>query len=559
MYRAYLLATSLVFALFAAAQPVETDPISWSLNLKKNNQPVVFKNVPVAQLLAEDAENDEDISKPWRFGYEFTTDLDPGETGDYYDLDNGDRVWVINIKSPGAYSVNVLFDWYRLAPGALARIYSNDRQDISQVFSYKQNNEAGVLGTWPIQGDNIWVELYEPKDVIGLSSFEIGTVVHGYRSIVESTFAKALNDSGACNHDVDCDITPRGADPFQIDDVKELVKKSVGMVVINGSGICSGALVNNTAQDASPYFLTANHCLAGTDDRVFAGSPGTWAFRFNWRSPTARCATTRPSSNGNFVQTASGASLLMRNDRSDTALVGISDEAFFQNNPDVYFAGWNRSTGATPVLNFGIHHPSGDIQKVCRDDDGAERRSIGFNSDPNTQVWQVFDWDLGVTERGSSGSPLFNEQGSIIGVLSGGSAACNGTSDNGGFDVYGRFDNAWNFGNMRSTRLSTWLDPAATNAITLEGASYQTLSITNPSQPTQEQIKIFPNPSNGLYTIETTQDATYQVFNLNGQLILQGSTSLSNNEVDITTAADGLYFVKINAGAQSTTAKIVKQ
>ena len=58
------------------------------------------------------------------------------------------------------------------------------------------------------------------------------------------------------------------------------------MIVIGGNGICSGALVNNTCNDGTPYFLTANHCLGG--------STGSWAFRFNWQALPERilCTTT---------------------------------------------------------------------------------------------------------------------------------------------------------------------------------------------------------------------------------------------------------------------------
>ena len=83
-------------------------------------------------------------------------------------------------------------------------------------------------------------------------------------------------------------------------------------------------------------------------------------------------------------------------------------------------------------------------------------------------MWRIADWDLGVTEGGSSGSGLFNEDGHLIGMLSGGSAACSGTNDNGGFDIYGRFGVAWNFGSTASTRLSDWLDPGNTGVTTLD-------------------------------------------------------------------------------------------
>ena len=64
---------------------------------------------------------------------------------------------------------------------------------------------------------------------------------------------------------------------------------------------------------------------------------------------------------------------------------------------------------------------------------------------PELQVWYMDAWDEGVTEPGSSGSPLFDQNGRIIGQLYGGSAACQGTSAN-GYDYYGRLGVSWGLG-----------------------------------------------------------------------------------------------------------------
>ena len=70
------------------------------------------------------------------------------------------------------------------------------------------------------------------------------------------------------------------------------------------------------------------------------------------------------------------------------------------------------------------------------------------------------------SEGGSSGSPLFDPDGRIIGQLYGGSSECTGLSDNGAADIYGRVDKSWNGAGTSSTRLSDWLDSAGTGADT---------------------------------------------------------------------------------------------
>ena len=54
--------------------------------------------------------------------------------------------------------------------------------------------------------------------------------------------------------------------------------------------------------------------------------------------------------------------------------------------------------------------------KVCRDDNPATKEVNG-----GAQTWEIVGgglyggWEIGVTEPGSSGSPLFDQEGRIIG------------------------------------------------------------------------------------------------------------------------------------------------
>lgn len=445
-----LLFSLLLLSLVSFGQqiPDEIKPPSWSIDNINNPKAHKLPTFNVEVLKSEDVINDKDKSKPWRFGHELYVDHDFNTHGEWTTLDNGDRIWRMAYKSEGAYTLNFMFDQFYVPEGATLYVYNNEKNDLLRPFTHYNNNPEEVLGTWLVEGDHAWIEYYQPANVAGQARLTVGSVVHGYRTA--ETYQKGLNDSGACNQDVDCDITP-ASDPFQLNTRKEEVKKAAGMLVSGANGFCSGTLVNNTNNDGTPYFLTANHCGAGE-----AG----WAFRFNWRSPNPSCSTNTPSTNGSFDQTVSGSILRAASSQSDMKLVEITDTSFFNGNPDVVWSGWNRSTTDVPTVNFSIHHPSGDIQKVCREDDGAYRQVVNFNGNPNTQMWYIDEWELGVTEPGSSGSGLFDENGRLIGMLSGGAAACSGTVNNGQFDYYGRFGVAWDFGSSSSTRLRDWLDPS---------------------------------------------------------------------------------------------------
>ncbi len=440
-----------IYTIVSTAQIVgENQPQSWKLTQDYSKVPIVaLPSIDVATLKSEDLINDK-LAKPWRFG--FKHDVNIGfEDGVWTVLENGDRIWQIHIESKKALSLNVIFDDFYMPKGGSVFLYSQNHKKVLGAYTEVQNQESGILGTWLVESDNIIIEYYEPADVLGLGRLHIGNVTHGYRNAESYKQEKALGSSGDCNLDVNCSV---GSD---WESNKELNKKAIGMLLTNGSGFCSGALINNTANDAKPYFLTANHCYS---------NPSSWAFRFEWISPTPSCATTASSPNGPTNKTISGATLRARNVNSDFCLVEINSA--IPTAWDLTWAGWDKSDNL-PSYVVGMHHPAADIMKVCRDDTGP---IYGAHDAGNgmAQTWDITaagqGWELGVTEGGSSGSPLFNPDGHIIGQLYGGVASCSGTTDNDQIDFYGRFAISWD-GASSSERLKDWLDPSNSNVTVL--------------------------------------------------------------------------------------------
>ncbi len=436
----------MLFFMSATSQVTnQGTPLSWKvLNNQNDIQTKSLPSFDLDQIKAEDAVNDYKFDKPWRFGFMHSVDFG-FEDGQWTTLQNGDRIWRLAVESKDALSLNFIFDEFSIPEGSSVYLYNDDRSDLLGAYTSTQNQESGILGTWIVKGEKVWIEYFEPANVAGQGQLHIAKATHGYRNADTFQAAKGLNDSGNCNLDVDCSI---GAD---WEDNKNHNKRSVGILLSGGQGFCTGALINNTNNDGTPYFLTANHCYS---------NPNAWSFRFGWISPNPVCAANTNSSNGPTNQTISGATLRARSTNADFCLVEINNDIPTEWNR--VFAGWDRSD-ETPPFTVGIHHPSGDIMKICRDDDSPSKQ-------PNAgaQTWEILGggsqgWELGVTEPGSSGSPLFDDQGRIIGQLYGGAAACAGTNDNNALDYYGRLGVAWDTGSSAATRLDNWLDPQGTN------------------------------------------------------------------------------------------------
>jgi hypothetical protein len=404
-------------------------PYSWS-NPLISLTPEIMPSFNQSLLESEDILNDQSKDAPWRFGYKYNTDYNLSNSGEWTYLQNGDKVWRIGINCPGALTVNLLLEDVNFPDGAYLYMYDVDETNRVGAYTKKNNRTDGLLGTELVHGENVIVEYYEPANVSGQGTFTISNVIHGYRSLtpIQSNLGKALNSSGNCNIDVNCPLGNGWENQI----------RSVAMIVVGGSGICTGALINNNCDDGTPYFLTADHCLGG--------STGNWSFRFNWESPpgTESCATTANSTDPGtpYDQTANGATIQANSGNSDYALLLIDNMTITDaQNWNCFYAGWDNSDAETVTQATGVHHPSGDLKKICREDDAPYHDNAGGAS-----VWWIDEWEQGVTEPGSSGSPLFDQNGRIIGQLYGGLAACSGTSDNNQYDYYGRFGVSWNNG-----------------------------------------------------------------------------------------------------------------
>lgn len=523
----------LLVPFFTIAQVTnEGTPMSWDRN-HQNIEKIILPEFDLNAVQEEDETNDAKGDAPWRFGYEHQVDFGLQTHGTWTTLDNGDRYWMMNVKSEGAKTMNFMFDEFYIPEGGKLYFYNEAKTDLLGAYTHTQNREDMVFGSWLINGDDIFIYYFEPSDKNGQGRLHINKAIHGYRSVQDFEISnKNLNSSGPCNLDVDCSI---GAD---FDPVKDELKKAVGMVIVGGSGFCSGSLINNTNNDGTPYFLTAEHCVNS--------NVGFWAFRFNWRSPNPVCATTANSTNSSFNQTASGSVLRASNFVSDFALLEIN--ANLPSSWDLVWAGWDRTT-TVPNYTVSIHHPSGDIMKVCRDDDSPQSIISG-----GQHFWYVNEWEAGVTEGGSSGSPLLNPQGRIIGVLTGGQASCAGTSNNGLFDVYGRFNHGWSNGNSASSRLRDWLDPNNTGVTTLNPFPNN----LSTEEFVTQNVKIYPNPVNDYLNIESLNSIQHiDIVDISGRII---KTS-TDNTLEMSSLTKGIYFVKIyfENSNQSITKKIIKQ
>ena len=200
-------------------------------------------------------------------------------------------------------------------------------------------------------------------------------------------------------------------------------------------------------------------------DAVDNNSPylAHWSFYWHYESPS--CTNAVPT-----IRSTTGARLIANNSSyADFALFDLSGvNSDPRNRADItpYFLGWDRS-GIAGSSGVGIHHPAGDIKKISTYTTTPKSTSYPHDiENANGSYWNVIWAETanghGITEDGSSGSPLINNNRRIIGQLKGRLSTCNAKTAPA---WYGKFSVSWTGNNNDSPqrRLRDWLAPGLSN------------------------------------------------------------------------------------------------
>lgn len=492
---------------------------------EKNYANIVNIELPaknIAELLIKEVEMNKvsPETKPFRFAEPVTVDIDVARQIQWV-TDNGYAFGKFTIHLNGALSTSINFDKFYLPEGAEMYIYNAKGNMITGPVTAAENNPGKIWGSWVYMGPEINIEVKLPlqsKEQLVLNS---NNVAYGYKEVYKIKVG-GFGQAGACNINVIC---PLG-------NGWEAERNSVALVLNDkGSSWCSGAMIMNTCNNNRPFFLTANHCFDQQD-------VSKWRFTFQAWSPT--CAN--PGTNVDGV-TYNGSTLRANHGPTDFCLVELNTMP--PANSGIHYAGWSRSATQAQI-STGLHHPSGDVMKISRSNTPLAVASA-FGS--TNQHWQVA-WSQGVTERGSSGSPIFDQNRRIVGQLHGGVSGCTSGAQR---DYYGRFDLSWTGGGTNSTRLSNWLDPLnsgtvtrnTTNVATLTDISPNGYSITGPAQFCTSATYTIPNLPSGATLLWSVNPSTGTLnYTISGNILTVNRISDGDAVIDAVIITCGITIAK---------------
>jgi len=454
----------------AAVGAQQTDELPWG-----DAPRITLPALDAQKALAEDA-TDKRIGVPRRFGLVAEVKGGGLEAGRWTDVGAGHWLWQLDIEAPGAQALGFAFRRFQLPAGASLEIVSADKRARLGPFTDRDNRSYGELHTAFVAGDAAQLQLRVSAEQRALVELELANVSRAYRGAFADAPAAAPK-SGSCNVDTIC---PQG-DPWrpQIASVAHYSFQSDG-----SNFVCTGQLTADASRADNRLLTTANHCI-GNDTEA-----RSMVFYWGYENPSCRTPGSTTSGQsiplaGNFRAQQSGARLLGTHVNSDFTLVRLDVDVPAAAN--AIATGWDRRENI-PASTFSIHHPQGHEKRISFDNDPPRLQNGAVNGITGTRYWHILAWNLGTTEGGSSGSGLWNPDGRLIGVLSGGEASCT-TNIN---DYYGRLSTAWDGDGAAASRVRDGLDPFATGAlfanaggVSLDSVTLSSTAFTNAPQTGQ--------------------------------------------------------------------------
>ncbi len=320
---------------------------------------------------------------------------------------DGRSVWSGAFRSPGATGLRLHLTDLALPKGAELYVFGRHGHAFGPYTDIHDE-----LWTNTVAGDEIVLQLHRPtRDMrAGGRLFTVAQLAHlGERFAFGMSAEKAFcswNDS--CITNAECESIPGAVQPVQ-DAVAYLIFSLPG-----GSFICSGGLLNDTSSSGTPYFLTANHCFS-----TQSAASSLEAY-FQWTVGCGASCGSQFNPPGS-VPRVLGASLLATNSSTDFTFLELNSAAPSGST----FLGWTTAnvanSGGTQL--YRVSHPAGSPQAYSEQSVNTTSGVCGSLPRGN---YIYSDATLADTEGGSSGSPVVNGSGQVVGQLFG---ACGATPE----------------------------------------------------------------------------------------------------------------------------------
>jgi|GEM_PF-2653402 len=468
-------------------------PLAWSVYAPELPT-VIFNTSPepnLSVLQSEDIVLDSNKQNDYRFAVPLPFNLTTDNSGRWTSLPGGDRLWQLGVRLESALSLNVFLSELELPSGSKLFIYSPDHEHYLGDFVGKVGDS---FATTPIAGNRLIIEFYEPAEAYGQGHIKLERVGYGYRSIQPG--------GHLFGYASECSAEPGTNN----NSVSNALNATVLIMTRYGTSLRTGVMVNNSGPTLQPFLLTS----AVAEDEETEG----WCFIFSRNNVGSKEGEAEWL--GEHV--IRGAEVVQSYSNPNMSLLRLSEMPNPQWN--TYYSGWQLGEPSGEVFN--VHYPKGDLARIGLKDEAAPQANFKI---------AIRDWDEGVTECASIGSPLFTSNGRILGIMDSGNAMCH----NNGTDIFTRLSAAW----AGPDGLKNYLDPKNHSQFGLEGRPGE----QDPEVETPESsvTGVYPNPSQTFvnFTIKKGYKLT--------KVVIMDATG-AELPVEFTTDARGISFDRLSPG-----------
>lgn len=440
-------------------------------------------------------------------------------------LPGGHRIYRIGFSSPGAAFMDLSFDRFHLPEGGYAYLYNPDTRHCNGPYFPEDISDSMGFSTDLLPGDRALLLCFVPASAKDSMQIRLRCIVAGQKAFFNS------GETPSCLINTACEEAEKYHDQVQ----------SVVLIYMDGY-LCSGTLLNNTAQDGTPYILTAAHCM----ENISAPHYGSWKFYFNIASNSCASNSDGPTLHDLDLQVMTGCQLVAKGENSDFLLLKLNRK--IPESYNAYYCGWDRRNSPPKKGMAGIHHPKGDYKKISLSSQEPVTDNcagVGFN---RKAFWRFF-WTQGMAFQGSSGSGLFESQNKrLIGTLTAiNDVDCQASTDR-KLSWYGKLSYHWFANNEQdsSQQLRPWLDPLRSGALYMDG-SYLRSSAQPAVTESEPAVRIYPNPASEELSVRLLTDdiLTAEIFSVSGQRIRSVSLQQGENRIPLQDMAEGIYLLRV--------------
>lgn len=378
---------------------------------------------------------------------------------------------ILSLSARGAQALSLGFIRFALPQGACVYIYTPDHAHLLGSFTRESNPSGDIFATQPLPGSRVILH-YEAPKYTAEPQIELDHLGYMYGLVSEAgnlppNISGEEGSSGLCQVNVNCS---EGDETRKQQDAVLQILTKIG----SNYALCTGTLLNNTRKDFKPYVITAAHCAIPLKQEASEADLKEWVFTFHYERPNCENNHSVKSTSRSLTG-AKKLTILDKQGKSDGLLLELLQPvpAYY----GAYYAGWD-CTGEVFTKAHGLHHPKGDVMKIATVTTAPSDwtwSTQGFVSDRNAHWKMRFDateHGHSVTEGGSSGSGLFNQEGLLVATLTGGSAECDKNIK--GSNMYGKLAFHWDHyktSNKGEFDMASWLDPVGGGSTKkLEGA-----------------------------------------------------------------------------------------